>query len=402
VSAIIGIRSKTKQQVRRGVEGFVGDLLRAAARAEDRGYVYRSLHANSFAGEDVGYRAFIQIVDRLMVLGLVERFEGYQRWGEAFGTNAVLRAKASRFRATPKLFHLAAGFGVAVSDVKQHFITDLPKEPLQLRTASSRSYGRKVQGRQMPIKTTPRTKQLEAEVKELNEFFEGFELSGGTHRGYIRVFSEGDVKGFRWNRGGRLYSQGDDNYQLLNEENRLQMTIHSEPVCEIDIKASFPTIYLGRFDVALESDPYGLPDVPRDIAKDWFTATFGSNKHLQRWPTAKASKYRESTGGRELGKNYPVKFIREKVLEKFPVLKSWGEQEMGWAELMYLESEAVVSTMLRLKREHGVPSLSVHDSIIVPASKCEIAKALLTEEYLRITNTKPQLHIERAPSNGSQ
>jgi hypothetical protein len=60
---------------------------------------------------------------------------------------------------------------------------------------------------------------------------------------------------------------------------------------------------------------------------------------------------------------------------------------------MYLESEAVVSTMLRLRREHEIPSLSVHDSIIVPASKCEIAEAALTEEYLRVTKTKPQLEI---------
>jgi hypothetical protein len=230
------------------------------------------------------------------------------------------------------LFHLAAGFGIdVVRDVKQHFITELPKEPLQLRTASRRSYGQKVQGQQMPIKPTPRTKQLEDEVKELNAFFEGFELGGGTHRGYIRVFSEGDVKGFKWNRGGRLYSRGDENYQLLKEADRLRMTIDNEPVCEIDIKASFPTIYLGRFDVALESDPYALPDVPRDIAKDWFTATFGSNKHLQRWPTAKVSEYRKNTGG-ELGKDYPVKIIQAKVLEKFPVLRNWGKQEMGWAE----------------------------------------------------------------------
>jgi hypothetical protein len=33
-------------------------------------------------------------------------------------------------------------------------------------------------------------------VKELNTFFDGIELHGGTHRGYLRVFNNGDHPNF--------------------------------------------------------------------------------------------------------------------------------------------------------------------------------------------------------------
>jgi hypothetical protein len=398
-----GPYGKTTQQLRRGVEGLLGDLLRAEGHAHAKGFVHRSLHAGSFTGEDVGARAFTELIDRLKALGLIDHTPGFQarsRW-EAGGPEHVSRASASRFRATPQLLELAVQFGIPVNEAKAHFIADLPKHPLQVRRRSRRNeYGQKLKGRRMSFERTPQTDALEADVRELNEFFDGFELREGTHRGFIRSFNNGDVRSFRWDMGGRLYSQGDDNFQLMKEEDRLRMTIDGEPVCEIDIRASYLTIYLGWFnqqlDWARDPDPYDLPGVPRDVAKTWFVATFGYHQHLQRWPKEATRVYKERTG-RKLGRDFPLKTVRQKALEKFPVLKNWGKQKGTWAQLMYLESGAVVSTMLRLKREHQVPSLSVHDSLIVPVSKRKVAKGLLSEEYARVTKTRPKLETSTAP-----
>jgi len=49
---------------------------------------------------------------------------------------------------------------------------------------------------------------------------------------------------------------------------------------------------------------------------------------------------------------------------------------------MFRESEIIVSTMLRLAREHGIPSMSVHDSLIVPLSEVETSKRLLDEQFV--------------------
>jgi hypothetical protein len=216
-------------------------------------------------------------------------------------------------------------------------------------------------------------------------------------RGFVRIFNQGDDAEFKWNMGGRLYSRvgAEDSFQRLNEAERLRMTIAGEPVCEIDIKASYLTIYLAWSGQELDwsSDPYDFQGVPRGVVKSWFVATFGHHQHLMKWPPEIAKDYLEKTG-RKIGKDYPLKDLRKKAVDRFPVLATWGERKNAWAELMFTESQAVVSAMLKLKREYGVPSLSVHDSLIVPASKRDIAEQVLTEEYSKVVKVKPRLDTQ--------
>jgi len=65
---------------------------------------------------------------------------------------------------------------------------------------------------------------------------------------------------------------------------------------------------------------------------------------------------------------------------------------------MFLEGAVMVSAMLKLKREHEVASLAVHDSLIVPQSMIDIAEAVLCERFESLVNAKPQLvsHPKRA------
>jgi hypothetical protein len=48
---------------------------------------------------------------------------------------------------------------------------------------------------------------------------------------------------------------------------------------------------------------------------------------------------------------------------------------------MFLESNVMFGAMLNLMYIHDTPSLSVHDSLIVPASKAEIAKEAITMSF---------------------
>jgi hypothetical protein len=386
--------------MQRAVEGLAGDLLLAQGHGKANGWVFRSLRPASFTGEAVGYRAFTQVSERLTALGFVERKDGFQMWMDGFdegGPKLPYRKYATRFKATPKLLELSARCGVATAQAKDHFLLELPARPLQCRTSTIRAYGEKVKSRSMKFTHTADTKALEDDVRELNMFFDQFELRGGTHRGFVRIFNQGDDPDFDWNKGGRLYSQGDGNYQQMSKERRLLMTIAGEPVCEIDIRASYLTIYHAWFDKQLDlsGDPYALPGLSpdaRDIVKLWFVATFGNDKHLTKWPSDIVSDYRERTD-QELPKVYPIKVIRDQAIQAYPLLAHWGEREGGWADLMYQESVAVVSTMLDLMRDHGVPSLSVHDSLIVPASKRQVAEKQLAARYRWATQMEPKLVV---------
>jgi hypothetical protein len=57
---------------------------------------------------------------------------------------------------------------------------------------------------------------------------------------------------------------------------------------------------------------------------------------------------------------------------------------------MYLESEAILKTMLALA-DLGIPSLSVQDSIIVPQDTVELVRLTLCKFYEDITGATPSI-----------
>jgi hypothetical protein len=191
------------EQLRTAVGGFVADLLRA--HAHGNGLVYRSKRPGSFTGESVSYRTFIALSKTLTEIGLVESCPGYQdtvQFDEG-GPKIGYRGFATRFRAKQALLDLCNEHGVTASEIHQHFILPLPKFPLQLRGSSSRNaYGDKVRGALMQFERTDRIAMWENDLRRHNEFLDQFELQGGLHRGYIRVFNKGDTPDFHWDRGG--------------------------------------------------------------------------------------------------------------------------------------------------------------------------------------------------------
>lgn len=68
----------------------------------------------------------------------------------------------------------------------------------------------------------------------------------------------------------------------------------------------------------------------------------------------------------------------------------------GWADLMWFEGNVMLFTMQELKREHQIPSLSVHDSLIVPASNAETARAVLSQKFQDQRRVTPLLKIKHA------
>jgi hypothetical protein len=217
----------------------------------------------------------------------------------------------------------------------------------------------------------------------------------------IRIFQNGDEAGFNWNYGGRLYSQpAATNYQQMSKKARLKMTFNGEAVAEIDIRASYLTLYYGWFGRQLDfnTDPYLLPDfgqAGRDAVKLWMVATFGSPKPISKWPAALLKEYEEDHHEKFDQKRYPVKLVREKALLQHPLMARWGELRKGrnrtWADLMYYESVVMVSTMVDLMRDHGIPSLAVHDSLIVPRSAINTTATVLRARFRSVTKQDVQL-----------
>jgi hypothetical protein len=386
--------TKKSAAFKQALGGFLGDLMRAAGR--EAPWVWRAVSQKHFTGDVVSYRDFAALRSALGALGLVEEAAAVQQWG-AFG---VGRGWATRFRATPKLISVASECGVTPAEASDHFVRELPKQPLVLRGGSTREPGRrKMPGKKMKIDYTADVQALEQTIIDLNNFLDQFSIKGGVHRGYVRIFNLGDYPAFAWNLGGRMYSQGQDSYQSLSSEKRLQMTIDSEPVSELDIRASYLTIFQARhgqpLDLSDGKDPYVLPGrglgtKAREAVKTFIAATFGRGEFPTKWSKEMSERHRERTG-RKLGTHFPLTTVRAAVAEAYPLLAALRRTEERapiWAELMFVESEAVLGTMLALK-ERGVPSLTVHDSLLVLQRHKAIASELLRANYEAITTATP-------------
>jgi hypothetical protein len=262
------------------LERFVGDLLRAGAGTTAPALVYRATGKSSFTHDPVKYDMFARVLDGLKALELVGHRKGQTRfrkteWDPGEITSVALAGRGARFWPTGKLLRLAADYGIDSSNVGEHFLKEPPKNPLVLRDYATGRGRNREQGRIVKYKRTPETERLEADIRELNEFLARFDLTGGTHYGYTRVFNNRS-----WKAGGRLYSPGEHSYQQMPEAERLKMTINGEPVAEIDIKASQLTIYHAMVGEPLEgsSDPYASAGIERQIAKQWVVASFGNGK----------------------------------------------------------------------------------------------------------------------------
>jgi hypothetical protein len=358
----------------------------AAFKSSER-WSYRPIARATFSGEEVSYRNFMAVFNALQGMELIEIIRGFQD-REGF------LSRATRIRASRKMLALFEQHGVAPTSGFQHFQRSLPSRPLVLKARSTRRGHKKVSGRLIYFSHSEHSRQLEANVHELNRYIADHELEGGTHRGYRRIFNCGDDPDFNWNKGGRLYSQGEDSYQLLKKAKRLQMCIDGEDVCEIDVRSSFLTILYALNGEHLDQtqDPYEIDGLPRDVVKAWITVTLGHDKFPVRWPRETLKDLRKNGAFKER-RRLPVREVKDAVLGVHPILRDWPEQSTTCFDLMFLESEAIVGTMLRLMREHGVVSLSVHDSLIAPRSQLDLARETLCTEYERAVGVKPNLKV---------
>ena len=382
------------------IERFVGDLLRVRTGMEAPANVYRAIGRSRFGDDKVKYDLFTQVLNGLKTLGLVFHLKGQARYRKTPFGNAPERGHAARFWATGKLMRLAARYGIHADNVSDHFAPEPPKNPLVLKdyaigNGKDRESGRRIKWRNTRL-DTPDAKRLEADVRELNEFLARFELTVGEHYGYERIFNN-----LSWKKGGRLYSSGDGCYQRLSEPERLKMTIDGEPVAEIDIKASFLTIYhaMARQPLQGSGDPYAaIADIGRSIVKLWTTISFGNSNPATRWPPKTAKDFKKETG-KDLNKVAKAKDIAQRMLETFPALKKLETLSEAWAHLQYREGQAVMGTIMILMREHRVPSFSMYDGIIVPKSKADMAADTLRQVFKEVVGVEPILTVRDRRAN---
>ncbi|MDB5602133.1 MAG: hypothetical protein JWN71_4177 [Xanthobacteraceae bacterium] len=394
--------AKSRKNMRRGamaerftrtVEGFIAELLLATRTSSASAWLYRPLARTKFKVATVTHADFMAAIAALRKLGFIDHSPGYQRFGPGFeGQTVNYTGSSTRWRASDAMLRVAATNGITPESVADHFRYGLPKDPLVVRaTASKGAHGKNTQGSLLEILWSAEALKLRADVQRLNEFLDATEIRGGVHRGYVRIFNNGDAPGFAWNKGGRLYSVG-GGYQQMSEPERLKITLNGQQVVEVDARASYLTILHGLCGVPFDtdSDPYNVPGIPRDVVKHWLTASLGSEQLIRKWPPESVRDALEK--GINL-RDYKPSAVKNVMVAKHPLLAGWADLKVTWADLMYIESKAIMDTMLMLMEGGCVPTLAMHDGLLVPERFRDIAVRMLKSNYSEHCSATPTITV---------
>ena len=213
-----------------------------------------------------------------------------------------------------------------------------------------------------------------------------------------RTFNCADSESFDFNKGGRLY--GD--FQDMIREARRNIRINEQPVVELDLKASQLTILYAVTKTPMpEGDPYYVDGLPRSVVKAIVTAMIGlGHNNIMRWPTESKKRLMDELGGEKqmtyktFSKVYPITATAAKVLKRHPVLHHLSPGKLDWADLQFIESEVLISAILQLGEDCGIPALPIHDSIIVPEKDVVIGRMCLSGAFNRKVRRTPVIEIK--------
>ena len=365
---------------------YWADLLKHANNKEALGFCYRSTKQEGYDGT-LAERRQIEAVKEVWVReGLIEVIPGYRPSHDFDGqkiVGPVSSYRAQRIRAKPALLEQAAGHNITPSTISDHVeYVHAASLPVVLKKRKKSKYGPSVAGQTMAAKRDQNVLLHAEPLIRLNSYLEQQTFNLPTPPRLKRVFNNVDDHDFNWDQGGRLYAVGNDNYQNMKLERRKSILIDGEETLELDVSASHLSIYLAKVGKLerVSGDLYNVMGFSRTCIKQVVLAAFGREELPTRWARGVKDIIAEADG--IAASNVPkMQLVVDALIDKYPSMKRLQESGMSWSKLQFLESKAFLSVMLKLMDEHHVPSLPVHDSLIVPKAKAELAEDLLTKAY---------------------
>lgn len=361
-----------KAQDRANVEIIVKTLLAniafGVATGKDRPNVLVSLRAPKRKLSRYDRRGFALLPRILEVLSsqgaLIELRKSNQRGiASSFSPCPSLASDIKRFRWRPEHFSWESGTEtIRLSVTHRNFATRSKTVELvdYIDTAETRLY----------------REQMDVINASLRKSKISFVDDGGppvltTHRDLVRHFKALDPREQRFDLNGRLFGGW---WQELPSGRRTAIRINGERVADLDFASAFLRLaYCEVGAKAPEGDLYSrIPGVNvdryRDGLKQIISAMLFRESPLVRIPSElKDSLPRHLTGAS----------IREAVFAAYPELSGLFERGAG-LRLMFRESQILVRALLKLA-EMDTCGLGMHDGIMAPRSKTELAKAAMTE-----------------------
>lgn len=363
-----------RKDLAEAVGAIVGDVLKPALRRDTM--VSRSRSEGAYNGY-IGYSAALAALDGLIGLGFLNHHPGVRFDASPYLGKSEWGGLVSRYEATGALLGLAASYGVTASTVKEGFGTRFPpraevvKKPVELRRLKEAG------GTAIPIsRNDPVHSKIAAEVRLANRLLTVCSWSSNCQPPALR-------RAFRydWTLGGRWIVAGAAPIQQMAPEDRLDILMDGAPVCEVDVRGSQLSIVAALAGASeLLEDPYqigGLAIYDREIVKAAATVTLGTGRLRRTWPA---------------NKDYSVAVsmaeITAALVSAHPYIRDLaGLLDVSAGQvalrLQNIEAECLTAAMRPLWTA-GIPSVPLHDGLLVPASAAERTDIALREGYLSV------------------
>lgn len=220
----------------------------------------------------------------------------------------------------------------------------------------------------IPTLDEPWTTRLDERGKEVR-------VQMDHHHHFVRrIFSRGD-----WGCNGRFYGPW---WQQIGKELRSQIFINDTPTVEVDFKGLHVAILSAQQGVAVEGDPYALPEgvvpgTPATLQRTLVKKLVLTALNAQSKSAAFAS-FREGFPNGHMAKGLTNKEL-EALLTAFtarhPHLEGSLCADLG-IRLMNTDGK-IAEFIHRWFTRRGVPVLSVHDSFIVDYTRVEELKRVM-------------------------
>lgn len=324
--------------------------------------------------------------------------QGYLEILKGFIDPFTLASRWTKIKSTRKLQSCWDRFGIQASDI--HMSDDAPT--IKLKSCRNNEAGTLLDYRSMPGIT-----DIEANMKDLNEYFRGLNLTLDLDQQTIeeikakrlrrqlqdaqtrhkrkdvksdiqlqncwmyRVFNKGSL-----NLGGRFYGPW---WQSIPKDLRKHIHINGEETVELDFSAMHPRMLyqLEGIDPGPEVDPYSQGDLglyPREIIKKVFNQLLNA-KDDTRLQTDKDL-------ANEHCCNYSFHEVANAIREQHKPISRWFLSGAG-LRLQNLDSQIAEKVMVK-SMSLGFPALGVHDSFIGPSSCKSQLKRTMHEAYTQV------------------
>jgi hypothetical protein len=295
------------------------------------------------------------------------------------------RSESGTIRPTTQFAKEVTATRIGFKDFARH----PDEEVLELRWShyDRRGGGSPIKKREeLPIRDTPKTRRLRAQVRRLNAFLEAADISieGGAEAQHIDNFDRRLHRHFTvldkeappaWNLNGRLFGGF---WQTLPKSRRHLIRINGRKLADLDYKNLFLRLAYCRMGIAPpRGDLYarlGFEECYRPGIKALVSAFLFARRRAWRIPATLVS---------SLPPGLTVAEARRALLKAHPKLEAVIETGIGYS-LMHTESEVLLAGLERLVRE-GIVALPMHDGLMVARKDAAAAKATMVEASEAVT-----------------